>query len=394
AEEEKLTTLEDSTDSTPTTKLAPANTSKPTTHTRPTELDNISLNKQSTLTRRIKEIMSNFSTLQEFFLKKSIEKALKLDLHEPGSLTSSSVDDVFYITKTSVTRTFLTSDPLTICSVLESVGRILETEYVAVFLKRLGGGNMGTLETKEGKVGVLVILNNLDTSCDYITKLVKEINGEIDRSFGQTSPAAELERLRTCLGSLTDYGSSFKRSLMVWVENIFNQMIKPKIRPTMADVCKDVKYVLSDEEYTEADSQDVFFKRFVREFGKIIALFKSTYSPRNHNQNVSYFIDAILAEWERHMFANVKFNALGALRFDKDLRSVTSYLTSLTTWSIRDKFVRLNNASALLNVEGLGEVAEVMGVSAGWRLSVADVKRVLALRVDFNAADIAQLRLQ
>ncbi|KAI8620669.1 COG4 transport protein-domain-containing protein [Chytriomyces sp. MP71] len=357
---------------------------------RPAELDGIAFNKSSILTVRVKEIMSNFATLQEFFLKKSIEKAIKLDEYEQGAQTSSAVDDVFYIVKTSLARTLSTTDPITVCTVLESVGRILETEYVSVFVKRCSN-NIGTLETKEGKVGVLVALNNLDTSCDYIQKLVKEIDAEIDRSFAGSSPA-ELEQMKTCLASLTNYGYSFKKSLMTWVENIFNQMIKPRIRQTVADLCKDTKYVLSDEEYVEADSQDLFIKRFVRDFGKLISVYKNTYSPRNHNQNVAYFIETILKEWERHSFS-VKFNALGALRFDKDLRGVTSYLTGLTQWSMRDKFVRLNNASALLNVEGLGEVAEVMDVSAGWRLSVADVKKVLALRVDFNSTDISQLKL-
>ncbi|KAI9344623.1 COG4 transport protein-domain-containing protein [Obelidium mucronatum] len=359
---------------------------------RPIELEGIVLNKQSGLSIRVKELMSNFATLQEFFLKKSIEKAIKLDEHEAGSQTSSSVDDVFYIVKTSMSRTLSTADPLTICTVLESVGRILETDYISVFQKRLSAANMGTLETKEGKIGLLVILNNLDTSCDYIQKLVKEVNGEINRSF-ESLPPAEVEKMKTCLASLTDYGDSFKRTLMISVENMFNQMIKPKIRPAIVDICRDVKYVLAEDEYVEVDSQDLFVKRFTREFSKIITLFKSTYSPRNHNQTVSYFIETIVSEWERHIFSSLKFNALGALRFDKDLRSVVAFLTGLTSWNIRDKFVRLNNIGALLNVEGLGEVAEVMGVSAGWRLSAADVKKVLLLRSDFNAGDIASLKL-
>ncbi|KAJ3107942.1 Golgi transport complex subunit 4 [Physocladia obscura] len=358
---------------------------------RPKELEGVFLNEISRLTRRVKELLSTFAVLQNFFLKKSIEKALKLDEHEPGSQTSSSVEDVFYIVKTSMSRTLSTVDSLTICTVLESVGRILETEYVSGIQKRVSG-NIGTLETKEGKVGVLIALNNLDVSCDYITKLVKEIDNDVGRLFGDSSPN-ELEKIATCLATVTNYGVSFKKMLMVWVESIFTQMIKPKIRPTLLDCFKDVKYVLTDDEYAEIDAQDAFMKRFIRDFGKLISLFKSTYSARNQNQTVSYFVDAILSEWERYMFVSLKFNALGALRFDKDLRAATSFLTMLTSWSIRDKFARLNNACALLNIEGLGEVAEIVGVSAGWRLSNGDVKKVLALRTELNFGDIAQLKI-
>ncbi|KAJ3243509.1 Golgi transport complex subunit 4 [Chytriomyces hyalinus] len=411
-EEEKLESLKEEGELTmspvsafsPGTAVLPsplASASKPI-NWRPVELQRIALNHNSGLSIRLKELMSNFATLQEFFLKKSIEKALKLDEYEPGAQTSSAVDDVFYIVKTSLARTFSTADPLTICTVLESVGRILEAEYVSVYVKRCSS-TMGALETKDGKIGVLVALNNLDTSCDYIQKLVKELDAEIDSAFAKLSPA-ELERIKTCLASLSNYRSSFQKTLMSWVETIFNQMIKTKIRPTLIDISKDVKYVLSDDEYVEADAQDAFMKRFKRDFGKLVSVFKSTYSPRNLTHTLTYTIETILQEWERHLFSTAKFNALGALRFDKDVRSVTAYLSSgLATQSgatnfvggvvQRDKFVRLNNMCALVNVEGLGEVAEVMGVSAGWRLSASDVKRVLALRVDFNAADIAQLKL-
>jgi len=47
---------------------------------------------------------------------------------------------------------------------------------------------------------------------------------------------------------------------------------------------------------------------------------------------------------------------LGGLQFDKEVRSLSSYLTSVTTWTIRDKFSRLVQISSVLNVETLQEV--------------------------------------
>ncbi|KAJ3348520.1 Golgi transport complex subunit 4 [Entophlyctis luteolus] len=362
--------------------------------TRPAELEGVFLNRSSGLARRVQEILSNYPILQEFYLKKSIDMALKLDKYEPDAQTSSSVEDVFYLVKNSIFRTMSTGDPLTFCTVVESIGRIIESEYISFIQKRVSGATAGAFETKDGKANILtqISLNNLDISCEYIQRLVKEVDSEIPRVFAGAS-AAELEKMKICLKSLSDSGVSFKKMLMTAVDNIFVQMIKPKIRPTLLDCFKDIKYVLTEDEYVDADAQDLFMKRFTREFSRLISIYKTTYSPRNLNQTVSTMIDAIVGEWDRQLFAAQKFNALGALRFDKDLRAVTSFLTSLTTWSVRDKFVRLNNACALLNVEGLGEVSEIVGVSAGWRLGSGDVKKVLALRVDFNAGDIGQLKL-
>lgn len=42
---------------------------------------------------------------------------------------------------------------------------------------------------------------------------------------------------------------------------------------------------------------------------------------------------------------------LGGLQFDKELRSLIAYLTTVTTWTIRDKFSRLSQMATILNLE-------------------------------------------
>ena len=42
---------------------------------------------------------------------------------------------------------------------------------------------------------------------------------------------------------------------------------------------------------------------------------------------------------------------LGGLQFDKELRVLVGYLTSVTTWTIRDKFARLTQMATILNLE-------------------------------------------
>lgn len=42
---------------------------------------------------------------------------------------------------------------------------------------------------------------------------------------------------------------------------------------------------------------------------------------------------------------------LGGLQFDKELRSLLAYLTTITTWTIRDKFARLTQMATILNLE-------------------------------------------
>jgi len=50
-------------------------------------------------------------------------------------------------------------------------------------------------------------------------------------------------------------------------------------------------------------------------------------------------------------FRSLYLLQLGALFFDKELRSLVNYLTSITSWTVRDKFSRLMQMSTALNLE-------------------------------------------
>lgn len=47
---------------------------------------------------------------------------------------------------------------------------------------------------------------------------------------------------------------------------------------------------------------------------------------------------------------------LGGLQFDKELRSLLAYLTTITTWTIRDKFARLSQMATILNLERVNRI--------------------------------------
>jgi hypothetical protein len=48
------------------------------------------------------------------------------------------------------------------------------------------------------------------------------------------------------------------------IEQLFNQLMRPKLRTLIVDVYKDISYVLDDDSYSAADYQDVVRKRFIK----------------------------------------------------------------------------------------------------------------------------------
>ena len=81
---------------------------------------------------------------------------------------------------------------------------------------------------------------------------------------------------------------------------------------------------------------------------------------------------------------------------DREIRSLVSFLTSVTTWTIRDKFSRLTQIATILNLESVSEMSDIWGSNSGgvnWKLTPVEVRQVLCLRTDFPPDEVKRLRL-
>lgn len=73
-------------------------------------------------------------------------------------------------------------------------------------------------------------------------------------------------------------------------------------------------------------------------------------SIRNYDALVSLVATDATARLERAI-KKTAFNRLGGLVLDQEVRALGSYLTAATSWSVRDKMIRLTQISTLLNLE-------------------------------------------
>lgn len=83
------------------------------------------------------------------------------------------------------------------------------------------------------------------------------------------------------------------------------------------------------------------------------------------------------------MFIVIFVYQLGGLALDKEVRSLVSYLSSVTSWSVRDKFARLTQIATVLNLERVNEISDYWGVDSGalpWRLTPSDIRQIMSLR--------------
>ena len=63
-------------------------------------------------------------------------------------------------------------------------------------------------------------------------------------------------------------------SFQAGVEQLFNQLLRPKLRTFIADIYRDVSYVLDEDTYAAAELQDTVRKRFVKAWETLIESYK------------------------------------------------------------------------------------------------------------------------
>ncbi|CAG8440164.1 20669_t:CDS:10 [Rhizophagus irregularis] len=317
--------------------------------------------KNSGLLKQVKSLMNDFVVIEEYFLKKSIEKAMRIDKYEEGSTSSSCVEDVFYILKECLTRTVMTSDMECLTSMVNLVNQSLKDDYLALFKERLLTA-FATAEPKDAKFGYMILLNNLDVSCDYTQRLTSEL---ITIPSITKNDYKIVEKWFTSLNNITT--DNFKPILQSGLNELFTQMIKPRIRPILQEAYKDIKYVLDEDEYHEQEADDNFAKRFVTGFDNLIKVYQATFTENNYNQIMIHILESVINLWEKTVFVT-KFTQYGALRFDKDLRSLSEIY------------------------EYWGSTTKATS-SITWRLTVTEIKKIVGLRIDFNAEEILKLKL-
>lgn len=344
----------------------------------------------------VQDITSYYVILEGFFMVENVRKAINIDEHVLDSLTTSMVDDVFYVLQSCCRRSISTSNINSVIAVLSSAVSLLSSEYNEALQQKIREPNLGG-KLFLGGVGVqktgtevATALNNMDVSSEYALKLRHEIEEQCLEVF----PApADRERVKSCLSELGEMSNSFKKALAIGLEQLVAN-VTPRIRPVLDSVAT-ISYELSEAEYADNEVNDPWVQRLLHVVETNVAWLQPVMTANNYDSFVHLVIDFIVKRLEVIMMQK-RFSQLGGLQLDRDARALVSHFSSMTQRTVRDKFARLTQMATILNLEKVSEILDFWGENSGpmtWRLTPAEVRRVLSMRVDFKPEAIAALKL-
>ncbi|XP_053304580.1 conserved oligomeric Golgi complex subunit 4 isoform X1 [Spea bombifrons] len=369
----------------------------------------------------MQELIGYYITMEEFYMRESVNKAVAMDSCEQGQLISSMVDDVFYIVKKCVGRALSSSSIDCLCAMINLATTMLESDFREVLCNKLRMGfpattfqdiqrgvtsavnliQQGKFDSKgietndEAKMSFLVSLNNVEVCSENIMTLKKNLENDCHKLFSQDLGGEQAKgKIDSCLADMASVSNKFKDLLQEGLGELNNTAVKPQVKPWI-NLFLSVSHNIEEEEFNDYEANDPWVQQFITNMEELKAEFKASLSPVIYENLTSLLTSLIATELEKVVLKST-FSRLGGLQFDKELRSLIAYLTTVTTWTIRDKFARLSQMATILNLERVTEILDYWGPNSGpltWRLTPAEVRQVLALRIDFRSEDIKRLRL-
>jgi len=367
----------------------------------------------SQLNRIAQDCLGDYILLEHFFMSENIAKAVELDTMESDQETTSMLDDVFFIVKKCVKRAVGSNSVDGICAVINNACTLLESDFCQVFQNHIklgfpstyldqaytviqsslqSGKLGGSSDTERQKQVFLAYLNNAESGTGYLTSLQNSIQMDTSGLMFSVSPK-QADKFHNCLSGLLAVSDKLKIVLDTGMAALRTAAVKPRIKPWI-DGFITIPHNINDEQFAEYEANDPFVQGLIVNLDGLLNTFKSGLTSGNYERFVMMVAGEVTLQLEKAVIKS-SFSRLGGLQFDKEVRSLSSYLTSVTTWTIRDKFARLVQTSSILNVESLQEVSEFCGSqsSSSSKLAPAEVRQILLLRTDFKPEEIKRLKL-
>ncbi|XP_071448516.1 conserved oligomeric Golgi complex subunit 4 [Hetaerina americana] len=292
-------------------------------------------------------------------------------------------------------------------------------------------GGAGGIDSDRARLMFLAHFNDADVAVEYVETLRRTLLEEIPPTLAATSmqpqpppegragPGAspldmlqgsEKAKLESCLvEGLSTVVAELRDLGKIGAHHLSSSAVKPRIAPWV-DAFTTHNHTPSEEEFLVLEGEDSFVGGLLSNLASLLSSFEGSLTPYNFDLFITMVTSELAARMEKVIFKS-QFNRLGGLLLDREVRALTSFLTSKMTGSVREKFSRLSQMATLLNLEKVSEVSDYWtavsemrggsGVLPGgtpqpplsWQLSAAEVRKVLALRVDFRSEDIKRLKL-
>ncbi|KAI6238067.1 Component of oligomeric Golgi complex 4 [Aphelenchoides fujianensis] len=318
---------------------------------------------RSLLSTKMQEILGKYVLMEQYYMQESVQKAIEMEDVEEGALTSSLLDDAFFIVRKCIRRSITSSSVDCVCAMLNNGCTVLETDFFGHLNRVIKAGypavgfaaeafqtahtaysvlQHGKSVAEAGpdtqRAAFLVALNNLRVAAENVAKLKNGLSEEFARHLAHLNKR-DMGKLEHSVGQMDDLARRFTHAAQIALGKLVDAAFRSKLKKNAEEYLA-VEHELSDEQFAECEAHDPFVNAFIEQLDRLIGSFNNLLVPENYKEFLGVVAAEACKQWEL-VIAECAFNNLGALQLDREFRHLSTYLTTIADWSIREKCARL-----------------------------------------------------
>jgi len=348
----------------------------------------------------IQEQMGKYLEFERYYMEESIKKAMMMDTIEGDGdeLTSSMVDDVFFIIRKCVMRSLRSGSLDVLCAVINNVVNALESDMCTFFEQILNAGYPGsgyfnrfTPDLEKVRQTFLASLNNTEVAIEFSKSLSQTFREEIPVKLGDCNT----DKLDSCLHDFSRVNTSLVASNKTGFRQLQGSLVEPKLQAWMEPFYEQ-NYKMNETEFSQTEANNPFVQTLILHVDGMFREFKAKLTPNNYDMFVVVMAAETAVQLEKAVM-KTEFNRLGSMALDKVVRTLINYFSGVSAWPVREKFARLVQVTTVLNLERVSDLNEFLspdsGIRFSWKLTPDNIKQILKLRADFHEDDIRKIKL-
>lgn len=306
-------------------------------------------------------------------------------------------EDVFYVLRIALHRAFHTKSTQIIYAVLPYIEDVLQSsllveierqvEHWSPEMRHRGDADEGS-STMVLSPRVLRWICAANTSVGYTLKLSEELL----RLGTTTYSGAVLQRLKEHASDFESLGKFLKRKAETWLKNCATELWKSKaLGKAAVEKLMAQDYVLTEDQLFFLEVHDPWAQALLVSSEEILAEIRKMLDQDTFDQFLVHFSQVMVGSL-REVLSTKKFNSVGSLQVDKEIRGIRHFFSSLAQKSslLRDAFSPLTLIASLLLVETPQDALDELHNTA---LTWEEKKMVLLQRVEFTEKDVLSLKL-
>lgn len=320
-------------------------------------------------------LVSPFNAMTTFFFRRSVEKAFQLD-ESPSGLNlnlqkplkadpphiTSAVDDIMYIVNKVLQQSLATSQEAVVTNVVPTLSRVLGSDFIGMTQRKMRDECYPRAVVQGGQppeqmvISFLVQINNLDIGVDYIRRIVQNSTvskqplpatseGVENQSALVTehlrslfpAPASALRVAQTLQSLASSFESKVNDLLADGIQVVFNNVIKHRLRPILADAFRDIEYQPHDGAEAPVDAHDGFHDhdgsgskelvrpRFAAGWSELLIPLARILTQQTFDRLLTVTVAYLVRLLEKRLWSyQGRVNPLGAARLERDIAGLVS----------------------------------------------------------------------